>query len=168
MKVQSLQDFYINQLKDAYSAEKQLLEALPEMVEASSNNDLKQAFKQHFQKTKRHMETVRSILDEMDENPGNKKCHGMAGLIEESKELIKADADANARDAALILAAQKVEHYEIATYGGLRTYAKSLGFNDVADKLQSVLDEEYDADQKLDDLAMGGVFSEGLNVQAKA
>jgi ferritin-like metal-binding protein YciE len=168
MKIQSLHDFYVDQLKDAYSAEKQLVEALPEMAQAASNNELQQAFEQHLQQTQKHLETVRSILDEMGENPGNKKCQGMEGLLQEGSEVVKANADANARDAALILSAQKVEHYEIATYGGLRAYADSLGFLDVADKLQNVLDEEYEADQKLDDLAMGGIWSEGLNAQAQA
>lgn len=167
MKIQSLHDFYVDQLKDAYSAEKQMLEALPEMVEAASNNDLKQVFENHFQQTKRHMEAVRSILDEIDENPGNKKCRAMEGLLEESRELVNADADIQVRDAALILAAQKVEHYEIATYGGLRAYANALGYSEVADRLQDILDDEYDADQELDDLAMGGVLSDGLNVRAK-
>jgi ferritin-like metal-binding protein YciE len=168
MKIHSLQDFYVDQLKDAYSAEKQLLEALPEMAKAASSNDLTQAFEQHFHKTQQHLETVRSILDEIGENPGSKKCRAMTGLLEEGSEIIKADADANARDAALILAAQKVEHYEIATYGGLRTYAISLGFPDVAERLQTILDEEYKADQRLDDLAMGSASPDGLNVQAIA
>jgi ferritin-like metal-binding protein YciE len=167
MKMQSLHDIYVDQLKDVYSAEKQMLEALPKMAEAASNSDLKQAFEKHLQKTKRHMDAVRSILDEIDENPGNKKCKGMEGLLEEGRELAGADAEANAKDAALILAAQKVEHYEIATYGGLRTYANALGYSEVADRLQGILDDEYDADQELDNLAMGGALSEGLNVRAK-
>lgn len=165
--VQSLHDFYVDQLKDAYSAEKQMLEALPEMTEAVSNSDLKQAFENHLQQTKRHMDAVRSILDELDENPGSKKCKAMEGLLEEGREVAGADAEAHAKDAAVILAAQKVEHYEIATYGGLRTYANALGYSEVADRLQDILDDEYNVDQELDDLATGGVLSEGLNVQAK-
>jgi ferritin-like metal-binding protein YciE len=150
------------QLKDMYSAEKQLTEALPDMVKAASSSELKTAFQNHLEVTRRQMETVRQILDEMEVNPGNKKCVAMEGLIEEGSDMAKKKGDKDARDAGLICAAQKVEHYEIATYGSLRTWARLLGYNDYAERLQQVLDEEYNADNLLDDLAEGY-----LNQQAK-
>jgi ferritin-like metal-binding protein YciE len=168
MNLNNLQSVYVEQLKDMYSAEKQLVEALPKMASAASSSELKDAFKHHLEQTRNHMTTVQAILDELDENPGNKKCVAMEGLVEEGSHVIKTKGDAQSKDAALILAAQKVEHYEIATYGGLRTYANTLGYNDAADKLQEILDEEYDADQTLDDIAMGSLFAEGINEKAEA
>ncbi len=168
MSLNSLKDVYIAQLKDMYSAEKQLSEALPKMVDAASNSDLQTAFKNHLSQTEMHMETVRSLLYEMDENPTSTKCKAMAGLIEEGSEIAKENGDADARDAALIVAAQKVEHYEIATYGGLRTFANSLGYEKAAQTLQAVLDQEYAADQKLDNLAMGLYGKASVNAAAKS
>lgn len=167
MSLKSLKDVYVEQLKDVYSAEKQLTEALPKMAEAASSPDLRTAFQHHLNQTKEHMKTVRAILDDLDENPTNTKCKGMEGLIEEGSAVIKEDGDADARDAALIVAAQKVEHYEIASYGSLCTFAGTLGYEEVGQTLQEILDEEYEADQKLDDLAMGLHKKAGLNVKAK-
>ncbi len=155
MNMQSLRDVYVHQLKDMYSAEKQLTEALPKMEKAANSPKLRTAFQNHLRKTEGHMQKVQSILDELDENPTSTKCKAMEGLIEEGNEIAKERGDADAKDAALIVAAQKVEHYEIASYGGLRTFAKTLGFNKAAETLQSILDEEYEADQELDNLAMG-------------
>ena len=168
MTIHSLQNFYVDQLKDVYSAEKQLLENLPKMANAASDADLKQAFQNHADQTANHMATVQAILSGLNQNPGSKKCKAMEGLVAEASEIINLQGDPQAKDAALILAAQKVEHYEIATYGGLRTYAKALGFSDVVPQLQGILDEEYDCDQQLDDLAMGGFLTEGLNEKATA
>ena len=168
MKFNSLHDVYVAQLKDAYSAEKQLTEALPKMAKAASTPELREAFENHLTETHSHMQKVRAILDELDENPGNTKCKAMEGLIEEGDEVANEKGNATARDAAIILAAQKVEHYEIATYGGLHTYAKSLGYSDAADTLQEILDQEYEADQKLDNIAMGGLLTDGVNEEAKA
>ncbi len=168
MTIQSLQNFYVDQLKDIYSAEKQLLEILPKMAEAAASADLKKAFQNHSHQTENHMTTVQAILKGLDKNPGSKKCKAMEGLVDEALEIVNVKGHPQAKDAALILAAQKVEHYEIATYGGLRTYAKALGFADEADQLQGILDEEYDSDQKLDDLAMGSLLTEGLNEKATA
>lgn len=167
MSMNNLRDVYVEQLKDMYSAEKQLTEALPKMASAASSKKLQNAFNHHLEQTKGHMEVVRSILDELDENPTSTKCKGMEGLIEEGSEVAKEDGDKDARDAALIVAAQKVEHYEIATYGGLVTFARALGHDDMASTLQSVLNQEYDADQKLDDLAMGLHNLPSLNKRAK-
>lgn len=167
MKLNSLKDVYVEQLKDMYSAEKQLIEALPKMAKASSNEKLRSAFNNHLNQTKTHMETVRTILDELDENPTSTKCKAMAGLIEEGSEIAEKEGDADARDAALIVAAQKVEHYEIATYGSLRTFANSLGYEKAGQLLQGILDQEYAADQTLDDLAMGTHKKASLNTAAQ-
>lgn len=155
MKLDDLRDVFHEQLKDVYSAEKQLTEALPDMVQAASSPELKTAFQNHLEVTRRQLETVRQILDELSVNPGNKKCVGMEGLIEEGHEMVKKKGDKDARDAGLICAAQKVEHYEIATYGSLRSWARLLGHTDIAEHLQEILDEEYDADNTLDGIAEG-------------
>ncbi len=167
MSFNTLKDVYVEQLKDMYSAEKQLTEALPKMAKAASNDKLKTAFTTHLSETETHMEAVRAILDELDENPGNKKCVAMEGLIEEGSEVAKKDGDPDARDAALIVAAQKVEHYEIASYGSLRAFADSLGDERAADVLQTILNQEYEADQLLDDLAMGTHQRFSVNAAAK-
>jgi len=153
MNLDNLRDVFHEQLKDMYSAEKQLTEALPKMVKAASSSDLQQAFEHHLDQTEQHMETVRQLLDRMDVNPGNKKCEAMEGLVKEGSEMAKTKGDDNARDAGLICAAQKIEHYEIATYGSLRTWAKLLGDSEAADTLQNLLNQEYEADNKLDKLA---------------
>ena len=166
MSMNSLKDVYVEQLKDMYSAEKQLTEALPKMVSAANSEKLRSAFDHHLMETRGHMEMVRRILDELDENPTSTKCKAMEGLIEEGDEIAKKKGDADAKDAALIVAAQKVEHYEIATYGALRTFANTLGYSDAANQLQNILDEEYEADQTLDDLAEGLHNQISLNVAA--
>ena len=155
MNLDNLRDVYHEQLKDMYSAEKQLVEALPKMVEAASAKDLKMAFSNHLEQTKGHMERVRQLLDSADVNPGRKMCKAMEGLIEEGSEMAKTKGDNDARDVGLIAAAQKVEHYEIATYGSLRAWARLLGEHDAANVLNEILDEEYDADNLLDKLAEG-------------
>lgn len=162
----ALYNVYVEQLKDMYSAEKQLLEALPKMAGAASTPELRQAFEHHLQVTESQFQRVRAILDGLDENPGNKVCKAMEGLIEEGNEVVKKEGAPKAKDAALILAAQKVEHYEIASYGGLRAYARTLGYDEAAQIIDEMLDEEYDADQQLDDIAEGGVLEEGLNEKA--
>jgi ferritin-like metal-binding protein YciE len=168
MSMHSLHDVYVEQLKDMYSAEKQLTEALPQMANAASNTQLSAAFKQHFNETKTHMDTVRVILDELGENPGNTKCKGMEGLLEEGQDVIKKKGDPEATDVALIVAAQKVEHYEIASYGALTAFAQTMGHEKAARVLQTILDQEYETDQKLDNIAMGVREKAGLNTAAKA
>jgi len=160
MALNNLRDVFHEQLKDIYSAEKQLTEAIPTLVEAATSKELKQAFQEHHEVTKKQMETVRDLLDKMDVNPGNTKCEAMEGLIEEASDMAEKDGDGDARDAGLICAAQKAEHYEIATYGSLRTWAKALGESDAAETLQKLLDEEYDADGTLDKLAEGYINKE--------
>jgi len=163
MALNNLRDVFHEQLKDIYSAEKQLTEAIPTLVEAATSQELKKAFQEHHEVTKKQMETVRQLLDQMGVNPGNTKCEAMEGLIEEASDMAKKDGDGDARDAGLICAAQKAEHYEIATYGSLRTWAKALGESDAADTLQKLLDEEYEADGTLDKLAEGYINKEATS-----
>jgi ferritin-like metal-binding protein YciE len=167
MSLNSLEDVFVEQLKDIYSAEKQLTEALPQMAKAASAAELRTAFQNHLAKSEQHMQAVRTILAELDENPTNTFCKAMAGLVEEAEEIVKGNGNADAKDVALIVAAQKVEHYEIASYGSLCAFAKTLGYEQAAQTLQSILDEEYEADQELDNLAMGVHQKAGLNRAAR-
>jgi ferritin-like metal-binding protein YciE len=163
----SLQSLYVHQLKDLYSAEKQILEALPKMAQAASSPDLRKAFEQHLEQSRTHVDRLSSILQDLGENPGNKKCKGMEGLIEEGSEALKQNGDSATRDAALIGAAQKVEHYEIAGYGTVQTYAKMLGHTQAASTLQKTLNEEGETDKKLSKLAEGGMMTAGINERAR-
>jgi len=154
MKLESLHDLYVDELKDLYNAEGQLLKALPQMAKAASSPELAQAFEDHLEETKGQVERLERIFKELDASPKGKKCKAMEGLIEEGKELIKEeDVDPTVLDAGLICAAQKVEHYEMAGYGCVRTFAKLLGYDEAADLLQETLDEEGAADKKLTELA---------------
>lgn len=155
MSMDHLRSAYEEQLKDMYSAEKQLTEALPRLAKGAASQDLKQAFEQHLQATERHFNTIGQLLSQMGVNPGNKKCKGMEGLVEEASEVLKEKGDADARDAALIGAAQKAEHYEIATYGTLCAWAETLGENEAAKKLRTLLEEERQADTLLTQIAEG-------------
>lgn len=163
----SLQSLFVHELKDLYSAEKQILEALPKMARAASSPDLKKAFEHHLEQSRTHVDRLTSVLQDMGENPGNKKCTGMEGLIEEGSEIIKGNGDSATKDAALIAAAQKVEHYEIAGYGTLQTYAKMLGHTQAASTLQKTLNEEGETDKKLTKLAEGGMMTTGINEKAR-
>jgi ferritin-like metal-binding protein YciE len=167
MQLNSLQDLYVSQLKDVYDAEQQITQALPKMASAASTPELKDAFNKHLQQTRGQIDRLDKIFRDMDMSPGGKTCKGMKGLIEEGEEVLKANGDAKTKDAALIEAAQKVEHYEIATYGSLRTYADELGYDDAADLLQETLDEEGKTNKMLTDLATGGILSKGINVAAE-
>lgn len=155
MKVNNLRDVFVEQLKDVYSAEKQLIDALPKMVSAASAPDLKELFENHLEQTRRQCEDVRRVLEALGANPGNKICKAMRGLIEEASEMAEADGDPHARDAGIVAAAQKVEHYEIATYGSLTAWSKTISEPYIAALLQDILNEEYDADNKLDRIAEG-------------
>lgn len=154
MKMESLQDLYLDELKDIYDAENQLLKALPKMAKTATNEELKAAFEQHLEQTQEHVSRLERIFEELGEKAKGKKCEAMKGLIEEGKQMMEEDATEDVMDAALIAAAQKVEHYEIATYGTLRTYAEMLGFDEQADLLQETLDEEKDTDENLTELAV--------------
>ncbi len=157
MSLKTLEDLYVHELKDLYSAEKQLTEALPEMVEAANSPQLREAFASHLKETEQHLEKVHQLLRKMEENPGSTKCKGMEGLLEESEDAIDEEATPAVRDAFLISAAQRVEHYEISGYGTARAFARSLGRDEDAEVLNQILDQEYAADGKLDKLAEGNI-----------
>jgi ferritin-like metal-binding protein YciE len=158
-----LEKLYIDELRDLYNAENQLLKALPKMAKQASHEELKQAFETHLDQTKQHVERLDEIFDELDEKPTGKTCKAMKGLIQEGSEYLEADGDHSVLDAALIAAAQRVEHYEIAAYGTVRTFANQLGKNEAAELLQQTLDEEGETDKLLTDLAESVV-----NVEAPA
>ena len=153
MKLGSLQELYVEELKDLYSAENQLLQALPKMAKAASSSDLRTAFEDHLEQTRDQVERLEKIFKKLDASPKGKKCKAMEGLIEESNELLTEEAEPEVLDAALIAAAQRVEHYEMAGYGSVRTFARLLGHEEAADLLQETLDEEEAADKKLTELA---------------
>jgi ferritin-like metal-binding protein YciE len=153
MNLTNLDKLFIHELKDLYSAENQLLKALPKMAQAASNDDLRQGFEHHLEETKEHVSRIEKIFEDLDGSPSGEKCDGMAGLIAEGEEIIEMEGDPVVKDAALIAAAQRVEHYEIAGYGSARTYAKHLGNSNAEQLLQQTLDEEGATDKKLTDLA---------------
>ena len=153
MELDTLQDLYVQGLKDLYSAENQILKALPKMIKASKDAELKAAFKMHEQQTREQVKRLERICDDLGVSPRGKKCEGMEGLIKEGKELIQEKPDEDVLDAGLIAAAQHVEHYEMAGYGTMRTYAKQMGLTEHARLLQTTLDEEGETDKKLTRLA---------------
>jgi ferritin-like metal-binding protein YciE len=160
MEMESLKELYVDELKDLYSAEKQLVKALPKMAKNATNPELKQAFTDHLQETEGHVERLEQIFEMLGERAGGKKCKGMEGLIEEAKELLEEDAAEEVLDAGLIAKAQHVEHYEMAGYGTVRTYARQLGLEDQAELLQETLDEEGKADELLTQIAESSVNAE--------
>mgnify|MGYP000869389962 FL=1 len=162
-KIKSLEELLVHELQDLHSAETQLVEALPLMAEAVQNPRVKRAFNDHLKQTKGQVTRLNKALKLMGEEPGEEKCKGMDGLIREGKAAIKNTSDPDTLDAALIGAAQKVEHYEISGYGTARTFAQQLGQNEVAELLSATLEEESAANELLTDIAMAGV-----NVQAIA
>src|SRR6476620_10954364 len=153
MKLESLKELLVDEIKDLYSAENQLIKALPKMAKAASSPELKAAFEEHLEETKGQVDRLVTIFEQLEGSPKGKKCKAMEGLVEEGSEFIDADGEDSVKDAALICAAQKVEHYEIASYGCARTFATLLGLDEVADLLQETLDEEGNADKKLTELA---------------
>jgi ferritin-like metal-binding protein YciE len=163
MDMDSLQKLFVHELNDLYSAENQMLEALPKMAEKASNPELRQAFERHHRQTEEQVRRLDRIFDSLEHQPGDHKCRGMEGLIEEGEEVIReAESDA-IRDAGMIAAAQRVEHYEIAAYGTARTYARQLGNEDAAELLQQTLDEEGETDKRLTMLAEGQVNREAMS-----
>ena len=157
-----LEELLVDELKDIYSAENQIVKALPKMAKAASSPELRRAFERHLEETRRQVERLDQIGQDLDIKLTGKKCHGMEGLIEEGKEVMEQDLDENAIDAGLIGAAQKVEHYEIAAYGTARTHASMLGFNKVARLLQQTLNEEGATDKKLTQLAESIINAEAV------
>lgn len=153
MELNTLKKLYIKELKDLFSAESQIIKALPKMVKAATNEDLAEGFKEHLEQTKEHAARLEKILKSHDETTRGPKCHGMEGVLEEGAEMIKEEAEDEVRDAGLISAAQRVEHYEMAGYGCVVAYAKLIGDKAGAKLLQQTLDEETDTDEKLTQLA---------------
>jgi ferritin-like metal-binding protein YciE len=162
MKMATLKDLFLEELKDLYSAEKQLIKALPKMAKAATSEELKEGFLEHLEQTKGHAERLEQVFELLGQKPRAKTCKAMEGLIEEGKELLEEDAEPEVLDAGLIAAAQRVEHYEIAGYGCVRTYAELLGEEEARDLLQQTLDEEAETDRKLTEL------SEQINVEAES
>jgi len=162
MKVKNLHDLYVEELKDLYSAEKQLLKAIPKMAKAACSDELRKGFEEHLEQTEGQVARLEEIFEELGVSPRGKKCLAMEGLIAEGKEIMEEDMDENVLDAALIAAAQKVEHYEIAGYGTVCTFAKLLGEDRAAELLQETLDEEKETDVKLTELAETAVNVEAV------
>jgi ferritin-like metal-binding protein YciE len=167
MKLNSLNKLYLEELRDLYSAETQLVKALPKMVKGASSDELKEAFESHLEQTKEHVERLTEIFDRLEEKPTGKTCQAMKGLIEEGSEMLEQEGDESVIDAGLIAAAQRVEHYEIAAYGTVRTFANLLGENDAAELLQQTLDEEGETDKQLSELAEGIVNEKALTEDGK-
>jgi ferritin-like metal-binding protein YciE len=153
MEMESLKELYVDELKDLWSAETQITKALPKMMKAATNPKLKRAFNSHLKQTERQIKRLERIFKELDESPRGKKCVGMEGLIKEGQELIKEKPEPDVLDAGLIAAAQHVEHYEMAGYGCVRTWARQMGEERHAELLQETLDEEEQTDKLLTDLA---------------
>ena len=162
MKLDTLQQLYTDELRDLYNAENQLLKALPKMAKAASSEELKDAFEKHLEQTKGHVERLEEVFQELGEKPKGTTCRAMKGLIEEGSEILKQDGDESVIDAGIIVAAQKVEHYEIAGYGSVRTFAHLLGQNKAAELLQSTLDEESEANEVLNRIAESIINPEAL------
>ncbi len=160
MEQNSLRELYIDELKDLYSAETQLLKAIPKMAKASASEELRKGFEAHLEQTREHVNRLEKVFGNLGERPKGKKCKGMEGLIAEGGEMIEEHDESEMRDAGLISAAQRVEHYEIAGYGCVKTYAALLGDHEAVNLLEQTLQEEKETDQKLTLLA------EKINVEA--
>jgi ferritin-like metal-binding protein YciE len=162
MATKGLKELYIDELKDLYSAETQLVKALPKLAKASNSDKLREGFEEHLEQTKGHVQRLEQIFEALDESPKGKKCAGMEGLIEEGSEMAGEDFEGAVLDAGLIGAAQRVEHYEIAAYGTVRAFAEELGESEAVSLLQATLEEEEATDEKLTEL------SEEINAEANS
>jgi ferritin-like metal-binding protein YciE len=176
MKQTGLYDLFLDLLKDLFDAENQIVQKLPKIIQAASNTDLKTALSQHLEETKNQVQRLKEIFKMLNENPTGVKCAGMEAILQEGEKELKQSWPPAVKDASLIIACQKVEHYEIAGYGSARTLARHLNdvavddrvdFDEIADLLQQTLDEESAADEKLTDIAEGGFFSTGVNEAAE-
>lgn len=164
MKMESLQELLLEELKDLYSAETQLVKALPKVARSATNGELKKAISHHLEETKGQVDRLEQIFQKLDRTPGRKKCKGMEGLLAEGSEMLEADGDDAVRDAGIIASAQRIEHYEIAAYGCARTYAELLGLEEVAALLDQSLEEEARADKALTELAESGINADACVV----
>jgi ferritin-like metal-binding protein YciE len=156
-ETQTLHDAFLDELKDAYDAEKQLVKALPKLAKASTSPELRQAFEDHLEETNGHVEKLEQVFESLDEKAKGKHCDGMAGIIDEGKNAMGEDYESATLDAVLIASAQRAEHYEMAAYGTMVAWARAMGHNDAAELLQEILDEEKAADEKLNAIAESGV-----------
>ena len=161
MQHNALMELYVDELKDLYDAENRLVKALPKVSKAASSDKLRSALEEHLEQTRGHVDRLKEIFDNLGEKPTGKKCAGMIGILKEGEEIVEEDFEDDVMDAALISAAQRVEHYEIAAYGCVRTWADLLGENEASALLDKTLEEEKETDEKLTQLA------EEINVQAK-
>lgn len=161
--MKNLEDLFEHQLKDLYSAENQLVKAMPKVLEHVNDSKLKDALESHLNETKNQKERIREICDELNINANGEECKAMKGLIEETEHFLEEDAEQSVRDAGIIANCQRIEHYEISGYGTAVKFAKELGHSEIAEKLQKTLDEEYNSDEKLDRLA-----ENRINEKAKA
>lgn len=174
---EGLKELYLDELKDLYSAETQMLKALPKLAKAASSKELRQGFEEHLEQTKGHVQRLEQIFQALGESPKGKKCKGMEGLVDEGAEVIDDDFEGSVKDAALIGAAQRVEHYEIAAYGTVCAFAKELGETEQASLLTETLEEEKKTDEKLTQLAqqmnpqaneMGGERKESAGIRKRS
>ena len=168
MSLDSMQSLFLDELKDVYHAEKQLLQALPRLAKAAQHPQLQEAFTSHLKETEGHVERLESIFKDLGQAARGKRCKGMEGLIEEGKEVLEEEGEASVIDAALISAAQRVEHYEIAAYGCLQTYAQLLGHDRAVKLLEQTLAEEEAADKKLSTIAERSVNPEAMAVVSQS
>lgn len=153
----TLKDLFVDEIKDLYNAEKQITKALPQMVKKATSEELKEAFEKHLKETENQISRLEQVFKELDMAPRGKKCEGMEGIISEGKGMMEELDKSDTLDAALIAAAQKVEHYEIASYGTVRAYAEQLNFSKAAELLQETLEEESAANEKLNELAINSI-----------
>jgi len=162
-KVTTMEDLFLDEIRDLYDAEKQLTKALPKMAKAASSQELKKALEDHLRETQNQVERLEQVFDMLEQKATGKKCAAMAGLVKEGQEMVASTSDAVVRDAGIIAAAQKVEHYEISGYGSARTFAQLLRHEDVATLLEETLNEEKMADRKLNDIAESQVNEEATD-----
>src|SRR6185436_18511221 len=160
----TLYDAFIDELRDAYDAEKQLTKALPKMAKAARSPELRTAFEEHLEETRGQIERLEQVFESLDEKARGKHCDGIAGIIEEGKSIMEEDFDDATMDACLIAGGQRAEHYEMAAYGTLVAWARAMGHAKAATLLQETLDEEKAADEKLSDLAEGGINQEAADI----
>lgn len=153
MQLETLHDLYLTELRDLYSAENQIVKALPKVIEKTTNPELRQALESHLEETRGHVTRLEEVFQMHGEEAKKQKCKGMQGVLDEGEEMLGYDAPPEVRDAAIISACQRVEHYEMAAYGSVRTYAEQMGHERAAALLQQTLDEEKEADEKLTDIA---------------
>ncbi|HEX3445244.1 MAG TPA: ferritin-like domain-containing protein [Chthoniobacterales bacterium] len=167
LKLETVKDLFLAELRDLYDAENQLVDALPKMAEAASSTELKQAFTHHLEETKKHVTRLDDTFKNLNEDPKGETCEAMKGLVKEGEEFIHAKGEPEVRDAGLIGAAQRVEHYEMAGYGTVKTLAKRLDYHDIAKILETTLAEEKAADEKLTTVAEGNVNPTATKMSAR-